>query len=124
MNLYHFCAAHNIKGIRKRGLTLGLFPIIGDEDIRFISACQWLTSEPDPQKQSWATSQHIPYSRTAYRLTINIPTICCNLVKASTFVKHLDPKHRNIVEDWQGSEDWYIYIGSVPPEWIVGVDRT
>ena len=125
MILYHFCPAHMVEGIKKKGLTLGKFPLLGDQHTTFIDEHQWLTAEPDPRKQSWATSVLIPYSRTACRLTVEIPpSRMRKLHKALTFVKSLAPQHRPIVEGWEGSESWYIYKGVIPPKWIKAVEKT
>lgn len=125
MILYHFCPAHMVEGIKKNGLTLGKFPLLGDGHTSFIDDCQWLTADPDPKNQSWATSHLIPYSRTAYRLTVEIPpSRVRKLYRALTFVKDLKPEHREIVEGWSGSEDWYIYKGKIPPKWIKKCERT
>jgi hypothetical protein len=87
--------------------------------IRMIKKCQWLTVNSDPLKQTWATSHGLNYSRTAYRLRIIIPgKHLRNLVAAGEFVKALPVEARYFVEDWTGSEDWYIYRGEILPQWI------
>lgn len=121
MILYHFCPVHMVESIRKNGLTLGKVPVMGDGHYSFIDNCQWLTNDKDPKKQSWATSQLIPYSRTAYRLTIEIPASRRKrLVRAIDFVKVLPEDAREVVTAWPGHEHWYIFRGRIPPAWIVG----
>lgn len=71
--LYHFCAGFCVDSIKELGLILGICPVDLGDKVKFIPKCQWLTSNPDPQKQSWATSHTLNYSRTAYRLTVVIP---------------------------------------------------
>lgn len=109
----------------QEGLTLGKFPLIGSAGFDFIESCQWLTVESDPSKQSWATRNLVPYSRTAYRLTINIPdSFRKKLIKAGDFVKDMPPENQEIVANWAGSENWYIYKGKIPAKWIVGCHKT
>ena len=125
MTLYHFCPAHMLEGIKKHGLILGKFPLLGSERISFITECQWLTADPNPFHQSWATRQLIPYSRTAYRLTIDIPmSRLRKLHRATTFVKDMPQKDQEIVTRWAGSEHWYIYKGKIPATWIKDVVKT
>jgi hypothetical protein len=124
MILYHFCPAHLAARIRKQGLTLGHFPMLGDGHYSFIPDMQWLTNDPAPENQSWATRQLVTYDRTAYRLTINIPAKRTRkLCKASVFVKDLPDAQREIVDAWPGSEHWYIYKGRIPPKWITVIGR-
>lgn len=119
MILYHFCPACMKDAILKMGLTLGGFPLVRER--RIVYGTQWLTSEPDPKKQSWATSVIIPYSRTDYRLTVNIPaSFQRRLVSAKEFVKTLPEEDRGLVTDWEGSSAWYVCLGKIPPKWIAG----
>ena len=101
---------------------MGSFPLFDENSTTFIPRCQWLTSESDKRKQSWATKQLIDYDRTAYRLTIQIPkSHHKKLVRAIDFVKDMSVERRRIIEDWAGSDQWYIYLGVISPKWIVGV---
>jgi hypothetical protein len=114
-----------VESIRKRGLVLGKFPLIGDGHYTFIQGLQWLTDDPNPAAQSWATSILIPYDRTEYRLTVNVPmNRTRRLHKAKVFAKKLSEAQREIVEAWAGSEHWYIYEGSISPKWITMIERT
>ena len=124
MTLYHFCPAHMLDGIKRQGLTLGAFPLQGDGHFTPMWGFQWLTSEPDPKKQSWATSHFIDYSRTAYRLTIEIPhSHKRSLFLATDFIKHLKLEQKMIVLAWAGHEAWYIFKGNIPPKWIKKIER-
>lgn len=120
ITLYHFCAEHMVKPILENGLTLGKCPIMYPVGMELIPKCQWLTSESDPDKQSWATTNAINYSRTAFRLTIAIPQIQKKkLHLARDFIAHYPLCARGLVTEWDGSENWYIFKGIIPPEWIV-----
>lgn len=120
MILYHFCAAHMLPSIMKEGLTLGRWPIIG-YGLQTWPKCQWLTQNPDPKEQSWATKNLISYDRTAYRLTVRIPdNYQKKLVRARVQMMNVPPKDRSIITEWPGSDDWYVYLGNIPPQWIDG----
>lgn len=122
--LFHFCAAMDVESIKRQGLTLGMCPVDTMRGIRMIKKCQWLTVNSDPSKQTWATSHGLNYSRTAYRLRIIIPgKRLRNLVAAGEFVKALPIEARYFVEDWPGSEDWYIYRGEILPQWIKEIEK-
>lgn len=122
--LYHFCPAHLLNRIKKHGLTLGRFPIMTPDGVAFIPNVQWLTTEPDPDKQSWATQEMIHYSRTEYRLSIDISEpLRGHLFSALDFVGRLPTEARSLVTDWAGSEHWYVYVGQIPPFWIRSIDR-
>lgn len=124
MTLYHFCAEQDKSNILKEGITLGQFPKLVSGQYQFVPHCQWLTADPDPQKQSWATKHLIDYSRTAYRLTINIPAnYHKKLIRAIDFVKDMPEEAQRIVTGWGGSDEWYIYHGKIPAKWIVGCHR-
>lgn len=122
MILYHFCPAHMKNAILSEGLTKGAFPLM--ESGGFAQNVQWLTSERDPKKQTWATQKLISYSRTAYRLTIHIPdSRHKKLRKALEWVAVFPEGDRKIVTEWPGSEAWYVYLGKIPQKWIVGCRR-
>lgn len=124
MTLYHFLAAHMVEAVKRDGLTMGIFPIFDGADLTIIKNCQWLTADKNPNNQSWATSVTLPYSRTAYRLTVNIPfSRRKKLVKASDFVERLPETARELVDAWEGSDQWYVYLGPIPAKWIVGCKK-
>lgn len=92
--------------------------------IFFVWHVQWLTSERDRRQQTWATKNLISYSRTAYRLTIDIPdSRWKKLMKALDWVSVFPDGDRKIVTEWPGADAWYVYLGKIPPKWIVGCRR-
>lgn len=122
MILYHFCPAHLKDAILLEGITKGAFPLI--ESGGFVRDVQWLTSERDPKMQTWATKNMISYSRTAYRLTIEIPASRRKkLLKAMDWAKRFPAGDQKIVTEWTGSDAWYVYLGKIPPKWILGCRR-
>jgi hypothetical protein len=124
LDLYHFAPEHLIPAIKKEGLTEGVFPVLKDEIWSLIPRCQWLTTEPDRRKQSWATRNLIQYDRTAYRLTIRIPNNRLKkLRQAAEYIKTFPENQRGIIESFEGSDHWYIFFGKIPPQWIMGCHR-
>ncbi|TAL78730.1 MAG: hypothetical protein EPN88_02060 [Bacteroidetes bacterium] len=114
---YHFTAKHLLPDILQQGLTLGKFPLISETSISFIKPCQWLTVNDKFETQSWNTSNLIKYSRNDYRLTIEIPK-ANKIIKATDYIKLIPLEYRHIVMDWVGSDEWYLYLGKISPEWI------
>ena len=124
MILYHFCAIGSKEGILSEGIRLGQFAYPNNDGYKLIPNCQWLTKDSDPKNQSWATQNLIHYSRTAYRMTVNIPNSRHKkLIRAVDFVRNMPAEAKQIVTGWTGSENWYIYRGKIPPQWIVGCHR-
>lgn len=41
-----------------------------------------------------------------------------HLIAATEFVKELPKEAQQLVNGWPGSEEWYIYRGTIPPKWI------
>lgn len=121
LTIYHFCAAHMKDNILAEGLTKGYFPYWEGNNLKPIPQCQWLTTDPDPRNQSWATQHLINYSRTAFRLTIVIPkSHHKKLVRALDFVRNMPVQDQQLVTGWAGGDKWYIYRGNIPAKWIVG----
>lgn len=124
MLLYHFCPAHLLEGIKREGITLGKLPVILESGTLLYDGCQWLTEEPDPAKQSWATSHAIGYSRTACRISIWIPKRHLrHLWKATDLVPILPERSRPFITDWTGSEAWYAFLGKIPAKWIQKIEQ-
>lgn len=82
MILYHFCCARDMKGIRSKGITKGV--VYGQTRINqpntpgkwqpyWMPMWQWLTLDPDRNRQSWNTHHIIRYDRTEYRWTVDVP---------------------------------------------------
>lgn len=122
MILYHFCPEHLKGSILLEGITKGVFPLMKSGGL--VWDVQWLTSARDPKAQTWATQNLILYSRTAYRLTVDIPSSRRKkILRALDWVKRLPEGDREIVTEWPGSDAWYVYLGKIPTKWIVGCRR-
>lgn len=125
ITLYHFCAAHDLRSILYGGITEGCTPVWEEGRLRAERKTQWLTADGDPGHQSWNTRQVLPYSRTAYRLTVNIPhSHRKKLLQAKDFMERYPEENAGLVTDWPGSESWYVFLGTIPPAWIAGHRHT
>ncbi len=121
ITLYHFCAAQDISSILGTGLTKGCTPIWENGKLHAERKTQWLTTDKEPGRQSWNTRHVLPYSRTAYRLTINIPSSYNKkLVSAKSFIEQYPAENASLITGWPGSENWFVFRGIIPPSWIVG----
>jgi hypothetical protein len=127
MRLYHFTAEHLVKQILTFGLLNGKIPIFAPNGrlALFAGFCQWLTDNGDWDTQTWATKQLIPYDRTAFRLTIEIPHESLGqLFRAHDFFRRLpESPTQRLLTDWEGSERWYIFHGTILPGWIRAVEK-
>ena len=121
ITLYHFCADFCLSSILKNGLTMGSTPIFENGSLRVEGGTQWLTKDGNPDRQSWNTQSTLPYSRTARRLTINIPySHRKKIVPAHDFMAQYPAENAELVDGWTGGEHWFVYRGKIPPSWIVG----
>lgn len=120
--LYHFTSDKQVDSCLKEGLTLGC-TFIGrtPKGVQFLRSTQWLTTNPD-FNQSWSAAElsKLPYDRTDNRLTICIPhNETKNLVSWTTFGPVAAPKTYEVLSSFGDPENWYVYLGSIPPEWII-----
>lgn len=123
MNLYHFCADRHIKSILRTGIATGGLTEITPCGYVVHSGWVWLTIDPDPRRQSWATRNVIRYSRTAWRLTIEIPNDeLCQLYNRKR-IREIYPSADLLFSGWSGSDNWRIFRGSIPREYIKACDR-
>ena len=123
MRLYHFCADRHIKSIMLHGITRGGVTEPTATGYIFHDGYKWLTNDCDPRSQSWATRQRIPYSRTAWRLTIEIPDEFCDRVHDRASLVKLWPSTAALFDGWPGSENWRVYRGMIPKSWIVKAEK-
>lgn len=123
VELYHFCAARHMKSIQYSVLRIGGVCVPSRNGIHIHSGYIWLTTDSDPKRQSWATRQIVKYSKTTYRLTVEIPEECADrILDAEALEKHL-PGSKMLFIGWKGSECWRVYHGFIPPSWIKRIER-
>ncbi len=120
MKLYHFCPKWMMEGILREGLTLGKIVLRGLPDPLFAEGYQWLTKNPD-FNQSWCEYSTLPYRRNEVRLTVKIPfTRARQAIRWLLFCK-VNPEHKEMWDTlncYGDPENWFVYHGRIPPEWI------
>lgn len=121
--LYHFCAERHIKSIITRGLVKGALAEPMLTGFRIYSGWTWLTLDPDPGRQSWATKNLIKYDRTQYRLTIEIPDAESGKLFDRKGIAAIYPACDLLFNGFPGSENWRVFHGRIPPEWIIEARR-
>ena len=123
MTLYHFCAEKHVRQILRSGLTVGAVAEPTFPGFIIHNGYIWLTTDPDPKRQSWATRNMIKYSRTAYRLTVEIPAGECYRIHDRDTLTLMFPNSYMLFERWAGSENWRVFHGVIPKAWIVKAER-
>lgn len=119
VRLYHFTPDHLLMGCQLDGLTKGVLPVQMEERIMLLANMQWLTMNPS-FVQSWNVMSTLPYDRTANRLTICIPhTHTDNLYPWAVIGPMMAPKTYRFLSLVGDAQSWCIYVGKIPPEWIV-----
>jgi hypothetical protein len=118
--LYHFTSDKHIAGCLKDGLTKGVTYAGHDGyGVHFLDHTQWLTAN-SKFNQSWNQGSTLPYDRNANRLTICIPKeYTQNVVEWVSFGPSMVPATYKELSMFGDPENWYIYMGDVPPEWII-----
>lgn len=124
MILYHFCADRHIKSILRSGLTKGGLTEITPHGFILHAGWVWLTTDLDAKKQSWATRNAIQYSRTAWRLTVEIPDDELDRIYDRQRLQMVYPLTAPLFEGWPGSENWRVYHGRIPREYIKAYERS
>lgn len=129
MELYHFTASRLLPKIRKQGLTIGGIACFNKKAI-FVGILQetfiWLTSNPKFE-QPWENPNPqerrlIKYSRTDWRITINVPKqLNQNLIKWTDFKTNeiINETTYSLLSETGGIEDWWLYRGTIPKHWFI-----
>lgn len=117
MKFYHFTYPYRVKQILEEGLIDGDVPL----SINTGFNAPWITRDPNPTNQKW-TGFDNGKGKSGARLTINMPEDAPYLLWWPAIAKVFN------VEEWWykaldktgggGSENWFIYLGIIPPEWI------
>jgi len=122
MILYHFCADRHVKNILGKGLTIGGVMEITPKGYALHTGWNWLTLNGNPNEQTWEGRVLIPYSRTAWRLTINIPDEALGNVYDKERLIALYPGVEYLFSGHTESSEWRVYRGMIPNEWIKAAD--
>lgn len=68
MAIYHFTSKYHIYDCLKFGITKGVLVRYTSSKPVLHLGIQWLTANPNPQKQTWAKNIDLGYDRTEYRI--------------------------------------------------------
>jgi hypothetical protein len=124
MKVYHFTNKKMLESILANGLTKGTIPVLESNKAILVGPFQWLTSNKEFDQQSWAKQILLPYSRTEVRVQITVPKHHRGkLIRARWGGKYDLPNNiadalYKLTKDWEGSEDWFVFNGIIPPGWI------
>lgn len=117
---YHFTAKRFLPAIQREGLTHGRM-LKSIAPLSFIDNKQWLTKNPD-FNQEWAHGTgRLPYKRNEVRLTVNIPLEKLTHCKPWTQMQFLVPEVAKDLSAFGDPENWFIYQGRIPAEWITDI---
>lgn len=123
MTLYHFTGTQFVPQIKHSGISKGAVCVAENGRLCMTFGYQWLTTEPDPDKQSWNTKYLVRYSRTAVRMTIRLPDeMAWKLFDRDGMAKQI-PGSEKLFDGWEGSDKWRVYHGIIFPEWIVKLEE-
>lgn len=118
MILYHFTRPAYVDSILKNGINRGDVPTTPTEGFQ----APWLTSNPEPARQKWVVTT----DKNEVRMTVDVKKQD-NLYKWSSYAKAI-----GMEESWYNtldyvggneSDNWYIYLGRIPPSWIIEVEH-
>jgi len=121
MTYFHFTALCFLKNIRSEGLTKGKM-LKSIRPISWINNRQWLTTNPIFD-QSWLNpNSTLPYKRNEVRLTLEIPEFAIENVRPWNQLKFLVPDVAQDLSAFGDPENWYVYEGNIPAQWIEKID--
>ena len=123
MKIYHFCADRLLWRILKDGLTMGGVAVPEKKGFVMYTGWVWLTCDPDPTHQSWATQNFVQYSRTAWRLTIEIPELWLKNIFDRQQLSEAVPGAEIVFDGYPYSEQWRAFNGRIPREWIKAAEK-
>lgn len=122
MRLYHFTAMSRLKSIQERGIVKGDVATSPSEGFN----APWLTRNSNHNEQGWQAKEIAHEDKTTVRLTVEVPDGIHTLRHWPELAKELE------IEDWWyaaldksgsgGSEDWYVFLGTIPYEWVTNVE--
>lgn len=123
MKLFHFTSRYHVQDVLRTGIIKGVIPS-GYSILRpvLVYGYQWLTLNPSPD-QSWNEGSTLPYNRCEYRLTVKVPEAFEPNVLDWLAVCHSLTTVADELNSFGDPENWRLYKGNIPPEWIKRVER-
>jgi hypothetical protein len=124
VNLYHFTAKRFLAGILRDGITLGKLLVRIEPFPVFRPGWQWLTTNPD-FRQEWAEGTgRLPYRRNEVRITVIVPAAdFLSRCRTWSQVRFLVPDVADTLDAFGDPENWWVYEGSIPPDWLGPIDE-
>lgn len=127
MIVYHFTSTTLIPRVSREGLTKGALPwnMQHDGTPEMRRGFQWLTTDPEWFNQGWCLMGNLPFSRNAYRITIDIPLPWERRVfKWSEMVRRCQPDSAEVLDKVGGdTSKWMVFAGRIPPQWFIAIAR-
>ena len=132
MMVCHFCSRQDMNGIRNKGITKG--GICGHARVKqgegkrpkyvpfMRPGWQWVTTDGDHERQSWATQHTIRTNRTECRWTVEIPEKEEGQLYNRDRLEELYPGSAALFDGWDGSENWFVFRGTIPKYWLRALD--
>jgi hypothetical protein len=120
MRLYHFTAREYLQSITEDGIVRGTIYTSPSEAIQAV----WLTVDPSFADQSW--TQASTRDKARVRITLDVPDDSTKLWHWPKLAEQLgvSPEWLEIQVNLRGDpEPWYVYLGVIPPQWIVTVEE-
>jgi hypothetical protein len=116
--IYHFTSHLWWRFIKDEGINRGECPLSETKVLNFPN----FTSDPSPENQGWANRPKL-----AVRIEVSIPPNDGKLIPWLEFAKRYNVARKTIEAlessgGWGTDKNWWIYRGTVPPEWIVDVE--
>jgi len=117
---YHFTSPDRVELIRQHGILMGDVPLTPTGGFN----APWLTEDPERGHQRWAAGSC--EAKGAVRLTVEVPFPHPLLVRWPDLAKRegVEPKWYATLDrvGGGGSENWWVFKGRIPPEWIVKIE--
>lgn len=126
MILSHFTSRYSINKIKAGGIKLCRVPWKINEHngkVDMMGGLQWLTLDNDWDQQDWSVPgllAEFPIRKTDYRVTVAIPSLAShNCIPWALFAQKHGLPVDEYFQTFPSRKWWYVYIGKIPPGWIV-----
>ena len=118
---YHFTSEERVESIRKSGIIKGDVPTTPTEGFN----TPWLTNDGTWASQGWGRGS--TFDKSSVRITVEVPTDDGKLEYWPDLAEN-----EKVSESWYntldeaaggGSENWYVYRGKIPSDWITNIEN-
>lgn len=119
--LYHFTSPERLPFILEQGILRGDVPLSPTTGFN----SPWLTDDEGWSRQGWGWGS--VEDKGAVRLTVLVPEDDPALIRWRDLATRegVEPRWYETLDRvaHRGSPHWWVYLGRIPPEWIVAVDH-